>query len=185
MIKDTLKKAEQLMQNSLTNLESELAKTRTGRANPELLSQIKVSYYGNNTPLNQVANINVTDARTLTVVPWEKHIMKDIEKAIMNSDLGLNPNTTSESIRIHLPLLTKERRQELIKIVKQAAENIRVSIRNARRDANHVFKQLEKDKEISEDDVRHAEKESQQLTDKYIKKIDEVLSAKEKDLSSL
>lgn len=182
MIDEILEDAETRMQKSVESLKSELAKVRTGRAHPSLLEHITVEYYGSETPLSQVASIGVEDARTLTVTPWEKPMVQAIEKAIMNSDLGLNPNSAGTVIRVPMPQLTEERRRDLVKVVRHEAENGKVAIRNIRRDANSDFKSLEKEKEISEDDERRAQDSVQKLTDKYVKDIDEVLLVKEEDL---
>ncbi|KAG1707691.1 Ribosome-recycling factor [Nymphon striatum] len=182
MIDEILEDAGTRMQKSVESLKSELAKVRTGRAHPSLLEHITVDYYGSETPLSQVASIGVEDARTLTVTPWEKPMVQAIEKAIMNSDLGLNPNSAGTVIRVPMPQLTEERRRDLVKVVRHEAENGKVAIRNIRRDANSDFKSLEKEKEISEDEERRAQEQVQKLTDKFVKVIDEVLVVKEEDL---
>jgi len=182
MIDDIIKDAESRMQKSIESLKGELAKVRTGRAHPSLLEHIIVDYYGNDTPLNQVANIGVEDARTLTVTPWEKPMVQAVEKAIMKSDLGLNPNTAGSVIRIPMPQLTEERRRDLVKVVKHEGENAKVAIRNIRRDANSDFKMLEKEKEISEDEERKGQEDIQKITDKYVKAIDDTVAVKETDL---
>lgn len=182
MIDEILNDAEQRMQKSVESLKSELAKVRTGRAHPSLLEHITVDYYGSETPLSQVASIGVEDARTLTVTPWEKNMVQAVEKAIMTSDLGLNPNSAGTVIRIPMPQLTEDRRRDLVKVVRQEGENGKIAIRNIRRDANSDFKSLEKEKEISEDDERRAQEQVQKLTDKYVKEIDEILKEKEADL---
>lgn len=181
-IDQTVKNAEMRMQKSIEALKAELAKLRAGRANPSLLEHIKVSYYGNDVPLNQVANVTIENARTLMVTPWEKSMTQAIEKAIRTSDLGLNPATAGTVIRIPLPSLTEERRKELIRLVREETEKARVSIRNVRRDANTEFKNLLKDKKISEDDERRAQTNMQKITDKFIAEIDKLLENKEKDL---
>ena len=170
------------MGKSVESLKTELTKIRTGRAHPSLLDQISVDYYGSETPINQVANVNVEDSRTLVVTPWEKNMVQAVEKAIMNSDLGLNPATAGTVIRIPMPPLTEERRRDLVKVLKGEAESGRVAIRNIRRDANNDFKDLLKEKEITEDEARNAEDDVQKLTDKYVALVDEVLAAKEKEL---
>ena len=185
MINDIKKDAAQRMGKSVEALSHELAKVRTGRAHPSLLDHITVSYYGSETPLNQVANVNVEDARTLAISPWEKSMVQAVEKAIMNSDLGLNPNTAGTVIRVPLPPLTEERRKDLIRVVRQEAEQARVAVRNIRRDANHDLKDLVKEKLVSEDDERRAEEEVQKLTDQHVKKVDELLEKKEEDLMSI
>ncbi len=182
MISDIQKDAEQRMKKSIEALKHDLAKLRTGRAHPSLLDQITVEYYGTEVPLSQVANISVSDARTLTVTPWEKKMVPVIEKAILNSDLGLNPATAGDVIRIPLPPLTEERRRDLIKVVRQEGEKARVAIRNIRRDAIQQLKELMKEKEISEDEERRAEEAVQKLTDRMIAEVEKVLEAKEKDL---
>lgn len=185
MIDDIKKDATERMGKSVDALGHELAKVRTGRAHPSLLDHITVSYYGSDVPLNQVANVNVEDARTLAVTPWEKTMVQPVEKAIMNSDLGLNPNTAGTVIRVPLPPLTEERRKDLIRVVRQEAEQARVAVRNIRRDANHDLKSLVKEKMISEDDERRGEESVQKLTDQYVKKVDELLAEKEADLMSI
>lgn len=185
MIDDIKKDAENRMKKSIEALKSELTKLRTGRAHTSLLDHITVEYYGNTTPLNQVASVTVTDARTLTVVPWEKNMVSVVEKAIMTSDLGLNPATSGLNIRVPLPPLTEERRKDLIKVVRHEGENSRVAIRNIRRDANSDLKSLNKEKEITDDELRKAEDDMQKLTDKYVKEIDAILLEKEKDLMEM
>jgi ribosome recycling factor len=185
MLSDIKQTSETQMQKRIEVLKNEFSKIRTGRANPGLLEQIIVSYYGNDVPLNQVASINVSDARTLSVTPWEKTLIPTIEKAIMQSDLGLNPATFGNTIRVPVPTLTEERRKELVKFVRQIAEEGRVAIRNARRDANAKIKNLLKDKEISEDESHRAESNIQELTNKYIKDIDQLLDKKEADLMTV
>ncbi len=185
MVNDIMADAEGRMKKSVESLGAELNKVRTGRAHPSLLETIKVSYYGNETPLSQVASVSVSDARTLMITPWEKDMVQAIEKAIMNAGLGLNPASAGTVIRIPLPPLTEDRRKEFIRLVRQVAENSRVSIRNIRRDANNHIKELLGDKDISEDDERRAETRIQTLTDKYIKQVDEALAAKETDLMEI
>lgn len=182
MLEEIKKSASERMQKSLDSLASELQRVRTGRAHPSLLEHVQVDYYGSATPLKQVANITVEDARTLSVVPWEKLMVQAIEKAIMESDLGLNPMSAGEVIRIPLPPLTEERRKEMVKLVKQAGEAGKVAIRNIRRDANGDFKDLLKEKEITEDDLRKAEEDVQKITDKFVADIDAVLVKKEAEL---
>jgi len=185
MIEDIKKDASERMGKSVEALTHELAKIRTGRAHPSLLDHIMVSYYGSEMPIRQVANVNAEDARTLAVVPWEKNMVQAIEKAIMQSDLGLNPNTAGTVIRVPLPALTEERRRDLIKVARHEAEQTRVAIRNIRRDANHDLKELVKDKMISEDDERRGQEVVQKLTDQAIKDVDAVLADKEQDLLSI
>jgi len=182
MIKDILQDAKQRMGKSVDALRQELQKLRTGRAHTSLLDHITVEYYGAEVPLSQVANINVEDARTLTVAPWEKPMVAVIEKAIINSDLGLNPATAGTMIRVPLPPLTEERRKDMIKVVRQEAENGRIAIRNIRRDALGDLKELLKEKEISEDDERRAHDEVQKLTDSFVGSIDAALTEKEQEL---
>ena len=182
MIDDIKKDAATRMGKSVEALGHELAKVRTGRAHPSLLDHIRVSYYGSDVPISQVANINVEDARTLTVTPWEKNMVSPVEKAIMTSDLGLNPMTAGTVIRVPMPPLTEERRRDLIKVVRHEAEGAKVAIRNIRRDANHNLKDLVKEKMISEDDERRGQEIIQKLTDQHIKEVDEALEVKEKEL---
>lgn len=185
MIDDIKKDATTRMGKSVDALDHELAKVRTGRAHPSLLDHLTVSYYGSEVPLSQVANITVDDARTLAITPWEKNMVQTIEKAIMNSDLGLNPNSAGTVIRVPLPPLTEERRKDLIRVVRNEAEQARVAVRNIRRDANSELKSLVKEKLISEDDERRGQEIIQKLTDQHIKEIDEHLAVKEKDLMSI
>lgn len=185
MIEDLKKDAIARMGKSIDTLKDEMSKIRTGRAHVSLLDQVKVDYYGNEVPLAQAATVSVSDARTLSVQPWEKGMIPAVEKAIMSSGLGLNPVTSGPVIRVPLPALTEERRKEMIKIVRAEAEGAKVAIRNIRRDVNGDFKSLLKDKEITEDDCRGAEDSIQKLTDKYIAEVDQVLAAKEKDLMEI
>ena len=185
MIDDIKKDAKIRMGKSVEALKQEFSKLRTGRAHTSLLDHITVSYYGSDVPLNQVANVAVEDSRTLTVTPWERNMVQPIEKAIISSDLGLNPATAGTVIRIPLPPLTEERRKDMVRVVRQEAEGARVAVRNIRRDANHHIKELLKEKEISEDDDRRGEDEIQKLTDKFIADIDELLANKESDLMSV
>ena len=185
MINEIKKSAEQKMQKSLDAFKHDLAKVRTGRAHTGLLDHIMVDYYGNDTPVNQVANVTLVDARTIGVQPWVKNMVAKVEKAIRDSDLGLNPATTGELIRVPMPMLTEERRRDLIKVVRSEAENARVSVRNVRRDANNEFKSRLKDKEITEDDERRGQDDIQKLTDKYIAEIDKALSVKESELMAV
>lgn len=185
MIENIKKDAERRMQKSIEALKTELAKIRTGRPHPSLLDHVTVDYYGSEVPISQVANINVEDARTLSVTPWEKPMVGAVEKAILKSDLGLNPATNGNVIRVPMPPLTEERRRDLTRVVKAEGEQAKVAVRNIRRDANSDFKTLLKDKEISEDEARGAEDAIQKLTDKYIVEIDKVLQEKEQDLLSM
>ncbi len=163
-------------------LQHELARVRTGRAHASLLDHIMVDYYGSQVPINRVANVNVEDPRTLSVTPWEKNMVSVVEKAIMNSGLGLNPTTAGLVIRVPLPPLTEERRRDLVKVVRHEAENARVAVRNIRRDANNDLKELSKEKEISSDDERRGQEAIQKLTDSYIDEVDRVVAAKEREL---
>ena len=185
MIEEILNDAEARMGKSVDSLRTELTKIRTGRAHPSLLDQIMVDYYGTDTPINQVANVTVEDSRTLAVAPWEKQMVSVVEKAIMNSGLGLNPSTAGNLIRIPMPPLTEERRRELVKVVKGEGENAKIAIRNIRRDANSDFKDLLKEKEISEDESRQAEDNIQKHTDKFVTSVDEVIAVKEKELMEI
>ena len=182
MIDEIIKDADTRMQKSIDSLKGELAKIRTGRAHPSLLEHIMVDYYGSDTPLSQVASIGVEDARTLTITPWERPMVQAIEKAIMKSDLGLNPNSAGAVIRVPMPQLTEERRRELVKVVHNEGENGKIAIRNIRRDANSDFKSLEKNKDISEDEEHKAQTDIQSLTDKFVKEVDALVIAKEEDL---
>lgn len=182
MIDDILKDAEQRMQKSIESMRGEMAKIRTGRASPALIEHVMVDYYGSPTPINQVANITVQDARTLGVQPWEKPMVPVVEKAIMEANLGLNPMTAGELIRIPLPPLTEERRREMVKVAAAEGESGKVAIRNIRRDANNDFKSLLKDKDITEDDDKRAQDLVQKLTDKYVSQVDEVVKEKEAEI---
>lgn len=182
MLEDIKKDASERMQKSIDSLLNELQRIRTGRAHPSLLEHIQVDYYGSMTPLKQVANVTVEDARTLSVVPWEKTMVQPIEKAIMESDLGLNPMSAGEVIRIPLPPLTEERRKEMVKLVKQTGESTKVAVRNIRRDANGDFKDLLKEKEITEDELHKAEDDVQKITDKFVADVDSALVKKEAEL---
>ena len=182
MLEEIISDAKNRMLKSIESLKSEMSKIRTGRAHPSLLEHVKVSYYGADTPLNQLAGINVVDARTLGVSAFDKSSVPDIEKAIMNADLGLNPVTTGELIRVPLPPLTEERRKDLIKVVRAEAEKARVAIRNIRRDANSSCKELVKEKMITEDDERKAESQIQKITDEHIGSVDKSLEQKEAEM---
>ena len=185
MIDDIKSDAASRMEKSVEALSHELAKVRTGRAHPSLLDHIRVEYYGSEVPLSQVANINVEDARTLTVTPWEKPMVAVVEKAILTSDLGLNPMSAGNVIRVPMPPLTEERRRDLIRVVRHEAEGAKVAIRNIRRDANHNLKELVKEKMISEDDERRGHEIIQKLTDQHTKDVDRVLEEKEQDLMEI
>lgn len=182
MIEDIKLDAEERMGKCVEATKAQMAKVRTGRAHPSLLNSIQVSYYGSMTPLNQVGNVTVEDSRTLAVSVFDRSMIQAVEKAIMTSDLGLNPMSAGAIIRIPLPALTEERRKDLVKVVRAEAENGRIAVRNVRRDANSDVKSLEKAKECTEDDVRRSEDDIQKVTDAYIKKIDEILAAKEAEL---
>jgi ribosome recycling factor len=184
-IKEITEDARARMARSVETLRQDLSKLRTGRAHPSLLDHIRVSYYGSEMPLNQVANVSVQDPRTLGVAPFDKTLVGAIEKAIRDSDLGLNPVTAGSLIRVPLPALTEERRKDLIKVVRHEAEAARVSVRNVRRDANHALKDLVKERAVSEDEERRAEDEVQKLTDRFIAEVDKVLQAKEADLMEI
>ncbi|MBA2649620.1 MAG: ribosome recycling factor [Legionella sp.] len=185
MINEIKQDSEKRMAKTIETLRVDLTKIRTGRANASLLDHVQVDYYGNPTPLSQVANIAASDSRTITVTPWEKSMMAVIEKAILTSDLGLNPTTAGTTIRVPMPALTEERRKDLIKVVRHECEQGKVSIRNIRRDANNQFKELIKDKSISEDDEKRAIDFIQKITDKYITEVDGLLAEKEKDLMQI
>lgn len=185
MIDDIQQDASERMNKAIDALIKTFTRIRTGRAHPSLLEQIKVSYYGTDTPLSQVANVTIEDSRTLKVTPWEKPMVQAIEKAIMASNLGLNPATTGTVIRIPLPPLTEERRRDLVKLVKNEAENGRISVRNIRRDANSEIKEALKEKIISEDEAHGGEEKTQKLTDLFIQKIEKQLELKEADLLSM
>ena len=185
MLEDYKKDAQTRMTKSIESLKADLTKLRTGRAHTSLLDHITVEYYGSNVPLNQVANVTVQDARTLGVSAWEKQMVPVIEKAILNSNLGLNPVTAGEVIRVPLPALTEERRKDMTKVVRQEGENARIAIRNIRRDVLNDIKHLLKEKEITEDEERRAQDEIQKITDKNIAEVDKVIEAKEKDLMEI
>jgi len=185
MIEEIKEDAGTRMGKSIEAMKQALSKIRTGRAHASLLDHIKVDYYGSDVPLTQAANISVEDSRTLLVSPWEKAMVQAIEKAIMKSDLGLNPNTAGTSIRIPMPPLTEERRKDMVRIVRSEAEATRVAIRNIRRDANSDFKELLKEKEISEDNERHAQDDIQKLTDRFVDEVDKLLAGKESELMEI
>jgi ribosome recycling factor len=185
MIAELKKTTEQKMQKSLEALKNDLSKVRTGRAHAGLLDHVQVEYYGSMVPLNQVANVTLVDSRTIGVQVWEKPMAAKVEKAIRDSDLGLNPSSQGEIIRVPMPMLTEERRRELIKVVKHEGENAKVAIRNLRRDANTHLKDALKKKEVPEDDERRAQDDVQRLTDRYIAEVDRLLAEKEKDLMAV
>jgi ribosome recycling factor len=185
MLNDIKKTAEQKMQRAIEVLKTDLAKVRTGRAHAGLLDHVMIEYYGSMVPISQVGSVSLADARTITVQAWEKPMLAKIEKAIRESDLGLNPANSGDMLRVPMPALTEERRRDLIKVVKGEGEDAKVSIRNVRRDANDQLKKLLKDKEISEDDERRAQDEIQKLTDKYVIEVDKALQVKEADLMAI
>lgn len=177
--------AQTRMAKSIDSLRHDLVKLRTGRASTAIVDHLKVNYYGSDMPLSQVASVAVTDARSLTITPWEKAMVGAIEKAILTSDIGLTPNTAGTVIRLNIPALTEERRKELAKVVNAEGENAKVAIRNIRRDANAQVKEMLKDKTVTEDDVRRSEDDIQKITDKAIKEVDEVMKAKEQELMAV
>ncbi|MEQ1599127.1 MAG: ribosome recycling factor [Methylotenera sp.] len=185
MLEDIKKTADSKMQKSLESLKNDLAKVRTGRAHTGLLDHVMVEYYGSMVAINQVANVNLGDVRTINVQPYEKNMIGKVEKAIRDCDLGLNPATNGDLIRVPMPMLTEERRRDLTKIVRGEAEGAKVAIRNVRRDANDALKKLLKDKEISEDDERRAQDDVQKMTDKAVIEVDKLLAAKEIDLMAV
>lgn len=184
-IADIKNNAQQKMNKSIENLKNDLSKVRTGRAHSGLLDHVKVDYYGNPTPVSQVASVTVIDARTLGVQPWEKNMLPVIEKAIRESDLGLNPANMGDLIRVPTPALTEERRKELVRLVKSEGEEGKIAVRNVRREANDALKKMVKDKECSEDDERRAQDDVQKLTDKFVAEIDKLISEKEKDVMTV
>ncbi|MFK7159706.1 ribosome recycling factor [Marinospirillum sp. MEB164] len=185
MINEIKKDTQERMDKSLESLSIAFNKIRTGRAHPSILDSVRVDYYGSEVPISQVANVNVEDNRTLVVIPWEKNMVPAVEKAIMKSDLGLNPNTAGTNIRVPMPPLTEETRKGYIKQAKAEAEHARVAVRNIRRDANNQLKALLKDKEISEDEERRAQDEIQKMTDQHISEVDRTLASKEEDLMQI
>jgi len=185
MVNDIKKNADSKMQKSLESLKSDLGKIRTGRAHTGILDHVMVEYYGSMVAVNQVANVSLGDSRTINVQPFEKTMVGKIEKAIRDSDLGLNPATNGDVIRVPMPMLTEERRRELAKVVRSEGENAKVAVRNVRRDANDALKRLLKDKEISEDDERRSQDEIQKLTDKYVAEVDKMLQVKEAEIMAV
>lgn len=185
MIAEVKSDASAAMSKALEAFKRDLGKVRTGRASLALLDDVRVDYYGTPTPLNQVGTLAVPEPRLITIQPWEKNIVPDIEKAILKADLGLNPASDGQLIRLVFPPLTEERRKEMVKQVKRMGEDAKVAVRNARRDANDTLKKLEKDKDISEDDQKRGEKEVQDVTDDYVSRIDQVIAEKEKDLMEI
>lgn len=182
MYRDLIVKSEETMKKTISFLKEELATIRAGKANPKLVDKILVSYYGAMTPLNQIANISVPEPRSLLIQPWDANALKDIERAIQTSDLGINPTNDGKLIRLVLPILTEERRKDLLKIAKKETENAKIAVRNVRRDSNDEIKKLQKQGEISEDDQKRAEEEMQKLTDRYIDLIDGIYKDKEKEI---
>jgi len=185
MIADVKSKTSAVMVKALESFKRDLTKVRTGRASLSLLDDIRVDYYGTPTPLNQVGALAVPEPRLITIQPWEKNLVGEIEKAILKSDLGLNPSSDGQIIRLIFPPLTEERRKEMVKQVKRMGEDAKVAVRNARRDGNDTLKKLEKDKEITEDELKRGEKEIQELTDDYVARVDQVVAEKEKDLMEI
>ena len=185
MIADIKKNVEQKMTKSLEALKADFGKVRTGRAHVGILDHVTVDYYGSPTLITQVANVTLIDARTIGVQPWEKNMISPVEKAIRDADLGLNPSTNGDLIRVPMPMLTEERRRDLIKVVRNEAENAKVAVRNIRRDANEHLKKLLKEKEIGEDDERRAQDEVQKFTDRFVAEIDKALQTKETDLMAV
>lgn len=182
MVKDILSAQEQRMKKSIDSLKQEYGSLRAGRAMPSLLDKVMVDYYGTPTPVNQLAKVSVPEPRMITIQPWEKTLLKDIEKAIMKSELGLSPNNDGTTIRLAIPQLTQERRKELVKTVNKKAEDTKVAVRNVRRDGNDAIKKLEKGKEITEDESKKGQEDMQKLVDKYIKLIDSIKASKEKEV---
>jgi ribosome recycling factor len=184
-IADIRKSTEQRMQKSIEAFKNDLAKVRTGRAHPGILDHVQVDYYGTGMPINQVANVSLIDARTIGVTPWEKKMIPVVEKAIRESDLGLNPSTMGDQIRVPMPALTEQRRRELVKVVKGEGEDARVAVRNLRREANEQLKKLLKDKAVSEDEERRAQDDVQKLTDRFVGEIEKMLTAKEAEIMAV
>ncbi|MBE0596522.1 MAG: ribosome recycling factor [Desulfuromonadales bacterium] len=185
MVKDVVDKTRAGMEKSLEALRKDFTRVRTGRASVTLLDEIRIDYYGTPTPLSQIGTLIVPEPRLITIQPWEKKLIPDIERAILKSDLGLNPTSDGNLIRIVIPALTEERRKEMVKLTKRMGEEAKIAMRNSRRDANEALKKLEKGKEISEDDLKRGEKEVQELTDSYVKKVDDVVAAKEKEVMEI
>jgi len=185
MYNDVLNDAKGGMSKSIDSLKKELTKVRTGRASISLLDDIRIDYYGTPTPLNQVGTLAVPEPRLITIQPWEKPLIPEIEKAIMKADLGLNPASDGQIVRLAIPALTEDRRKEMAKLAKSFGENAKISVRNTRRDANDMLKQMEKDKDISEDDLKRGEKEVQDLTDGFVKQIDDIVTAKENEVMEI
>ena len=185
MYEDVIAESKEAMTRAVDALKREMSKVRTGRASISLLDDVRVDYYGTPTPLNQVGTLAVPEARLITIQPWEKQLIPDIEKAILKSDLGLNPASDGQIIRIAIPALTEERRKEMTKVIRRMGEDAKIAVRNARRDANENLKMLEKEKEITEDDLKRGEKQVQEVTDSYTVNIDEVVATKEKEVMEI
>ncbi len=184
-MQEQLKKAEERMQRRINHLTDEYSQIRAGRANPAVLDKIKIDYYGTPTPISQVASVSVTEARTLTIQPWDASVIKDIERAILTSDLGINPQNDGKMLRIIFPPLTEDRRKELVKDISKLSEETKVQIRNVRRETIEKLKVMKKSGDITEDDLKHAEKKTQDLTDKFVKKAEEVSTAKQKEIMEI
>jgi ribosome recycling factor len=182
MVKDVLKAAEEKMKGVINATKRDFASVRTGRANAAILDRVQVNYYGTPTPLNQIASISIPEPRLITIQPWDRSVLKEIEKAILQSDLGLTPANDGQLIRLPIPPLTEERRKELVRLMRKEAEEKRVAVRNSRREANEQVKNLEKEGKIPEDEAKRAEKQIQELTDRYIKEIDQLLEIKEREI---
>jgi len=185
MYADVLSKSKGGMTKAIESLRKELTKVRTGRASISLLDDIHVDYYGTPTPLNQIGTLAVPEPRLITIQPWEKQLIPEIDKAIMKADLGLNPVSDGQIIRLAIPALTEERRKEMAKLAKNFGENAKIVVRNARREANDILKKMEKDKDISEDDLKRGEKEVQDITDEFVKQIDDIVATKEKEVMEI
>lgn len=185
MINDVKQKTKTAMDKAIDALKRDLGKVRTGRASVTLLDDVMVNYYGTPTPLNQVGTLAVPEPRLITIQPWEKNLIPEIEKAILKSDLGLNPNSDGTLVRIAIPALTEERRKEMVKVLRRIGEDTKIAIRNIRRDGNDTLKKLHKDKEITEDDQKSGEKEIQEITDQHVKRVDEILEHKEKEVMEI
>lgn len=184
-IKEIFSRAEDKMQKSLNNLNQEFASIRAGRANPAVLDRLNVDYYGSPTPINQVAAVSVPDPRTLLIAPWDKSVLKDIERAILTSDIGINPQNDGTSLRLQFPPMTEERRKELTKEIAKTGEECKVAVRSIRRDAMDKIKDMKKKSEITEDDQKNAEKKTQDLTDRFIKEIDQMIEKKQKEIMEI
>ena len=185
MYKDVIGKTRTGMEKAIEALKKEFSRVRTGRASVTLLDDVRIDYYGTPTPLNQIGTLTVPEPRLITIQPWEKKLIPEIEKAILKSDLGLNPTSDGSLVRIVIPALTEERRKEMVKLIKRMGEDAKIVIRNVRRDGNDAMKKLEKDKEISEDELKRGEKEIQDLTDQFVKKTDDVVAVKEKEVMEI